>query len=214
VRTVTDLLLDLSPLPRDSLRFALALAPTTGRADYSSRLFTVEFREVLQSAASELERSFVDDHTIDETRMGRDGYLVRRGRFGGDSWQWVIHALWDGSVAVEFAAPSPATGRNPPTIDFITSQAWKAAAKPLPALTGISDREHVLTHLAIHMTDGFRLYVDLPSALTVTTAGRPLQRWTSMSEPTDEELESVKRELARSGGLEAFEPPAVPDAED
>jgi hypothetical protein len=107
-------------------------------------------------------------------------------------------------------------GQSSRIANVIIAQAWRAAVAPLPALTGIPDRDHVLTHMAIHMSDGFRLYVEGGGfgPLAVTTANRPIQRWTSMSDPTEEELESVNRELARSAGLEAFEPPAAREVED
>jgi hypothetical protein len=35
--------------------------------------------------------------------------------------------------------------------------------------------------------------------------GRPIQRWTTMAKPSEEELESITRELARSAGIESFE---------
>jgi hypothetical protein len=48
-------------------------------------------------------------------------------------------------------------GQSSRIANVIIAQAWRAAVAPLPALTGIPDRDHVLTHLAIHMSDGFRL---------------------------------------------------------
>jgi hypothetical protein len=44
------------------------------------------------------------------------------------------------------------------------------------------------------------------SGLTCPPPGRPIERLTTMAEPSEEELASVLRELARSAGVEVFEP--------
>ena len=208
LRTV-DILMDALQLvgQPDSLRFALALAPTAARSDYSARLFTPGFRDTVLAAAAVLERGIGDEHEADESEMGRDGYVVRRGRYRPGSWQWALQAWWDGSVAVEFASAVVEEGPRPPTVDVVLSQAWRAAAEPLAALTGIPDRGHVLTHLAIRMTEGFRLFdPQVPYALVVNVADRPIQRWASMDAPSQDQLSSVIRELTRSAGIEVFEP--------
>jgi hypothetical protein len=56
-----------------------------------------------------------------------------------------------------------------------------------------------LEQLRIHTPQG---------TLPVHTGDRPIQRWTTMAEPSQEELDSVLRELARSAGVETFEPDA------
>jgi hypothetical protein len=190
------------------IRVALALAPTGAREDYSSRLFTSSFKAALHVAAGGLEPHLTSAHLREEASPHRDGYVVRRGRVRVNDWAWGIQATWDGTIAVEFATARPGEAdRRPPTVDYIVTKAWRAAAEPLAALTGIPDEAHVPTHLAIHTTSGFGLHVE--GALVqvpVETGGRPVQRWTTMAQPSQEELDSVVRELARSGGFEAFEP--------
>jgi hypothetical protein len=194
----------------ESRRVAVALAPTAAEEDYSSRLFTPAFKKELLEAADVLERSFLDDHVPSVAFMGRDGCVVRRGGHNADSWQWAIQARWDGTVVVELAAPTES--RSLPYADTIVFQAWRAGARALPTLTGIPDREHVLTHLAVLTTGEFHVHVSTGRALSVHTGNRPIQRWATMAEPTEEERESVRREFARSAGVEIFEPEPDPGA--
>lgn len=91
---------------------------------------------------------------------------------------------------------------------MIVTQAWRAAAGALPALTAISDAEHVPTHMAFRLMNHYEAF-RMPTregTHPVHTGERPVQRWTTMAEPPHESLESVLRELARSTGLEVFEP--------
>jgi hypothetical protein len=78
-----------------------------------------------------------------------------RGTQRRGSWLWRLRALWNGTVVVDFVTPRPSDAdRKPPPIDWIVTKAWRAAAHPLEALTGIPDREHVRTHLALQITSG------------------------------------------------------------
>jgi Putative DNA-binding domain len=134
----------------ESLRVALALAPVAAAEDIAGRLFTQEFRDALIQSATVLERAFVDErHAPGVVHPQRDGYVVRRGSNHPEGWEWALQAAWDGTVSVEFAASR--TSRKP-LVDVIVSQAWMAAADPLPLLTGLSDRGQVPTHLALGLT--------------------------------------------------------------
>jgi hypothetical protein len=189
---------------RNDGRFALAMAPVTGPTrDYSARLFKEPLKEALVGAMRGLEISgFRVPDAIPAPH--RDGYVLRRGTRA--DWQWGLQATWNGTVVVELASPRGEEGRNPPSVDRIIAQAWKAAAAPLAELVGIPDKQHVPTHLAIRMADGhFQLATD-QGYVTVSPGGRPIQRWTTMAEPAEEELESINRELARSAGLDVVEP--------
>ena len=96
-------------------------------------------------------------------------------------------------------------------MDEIVAQSWRAAAKALPALTGISDVDRVPTHMALRLIN-YSEMLRIPTrdgSLPVHTGDRPVQRWTTMAAPSQEDLESVKRELARSAAVEVFEPDAA-----
>jgi hypothetical protein len=111
--------------------------------------------------------------------------------------------MWNGVVAVGFACQR--VGAAPPYLDDIIEQAWRAAALLLPDLTGIRDTSNVPTFLALGLTgDTFQLR---DSGATCPATERPIQRWATMNEPTEEELKSIVRELARSIQYsEVFEP--------
>jgi hypothetical protein len=187
----------------ESARFGLALAPTAAELDYSTKIFTKSFEETILGAAEALELSTADESMASDLHMHRDGYVVYRGRADHDlSWGWGLRATWNGVVAVGLACPPRA---GPPFLDLIVEQSWIAAARVLPALTGIDDAAHVPTHLALSLAGPttFRLKrTGGPSPLL----SRPVQRWTTMTEPSQEELESVERELARSAGVPVHEP--------
>jgi hypothetical protein len=184
-------------------RFALALAPTAAEPDYSGRIFAPAFKQSILDATEGLERAAPDDRAEAEYEMTRDRCIARRGRVDLQ-WGWGIQATWNGVVAVGFACQRG--GAAPPYLDHIIEQAWRAAALLLPDLTGIPDTPNVPTFLALMLTgDTFKLQ-DCAEA-TCPATERPIQRWTTMNEPTEEELKSVVRELARSIPYrEVFEP--------
>lgn len=184
---------------------AVALAPTGAREDYSSRLFTPSFKETLLDVVGRLELG-KGQRTLSEATVNRDGYSLSRGTVRLESWAWRLYAVWNGTVAVELATSLSSEARRPPSLDVIVAQAWGAAAEPLAELTGIPDREHVTTHFALEMTNGFHLHVrGVPGAVAVPGTTRPIQRWTTMATPSKDELESVTRELTRSARIESFE---------
>jgi hypothetical protein len=202
-------------LPGELLWVALALVPTASRPDFSGRIFTPGFKTTLILAADELEVAFEDEGAPSETTVSRDGYVVARGSQRPGTWLWWLRALWNGAILVEFSTPRRASDRDPrpPPIDWIVTKAWRAAAAPLVALTGIPDVEHAPTHMALATTWGFQFHPPAGSAPVDVgaTAGRPIQRWTTMAPPSNEEVESVKRELARSGAFEVFESQETPE---
>ncbi len=135
--------------------------------------------------------------------MTRDRCIALRGRVERQ-WGWAIQAAWNGVVAVGFACQRE--GAAPPYLDDIIEQAWRASALLLPDLTGIRGTSNVPTFLALGLTgDTFRLREY--GAATCPATERPIQRWATMNEPTEEELRSIVRELARSIQYsEVFEP--------
>jgi hypothetical protein len=138
------------------------------------------------------------------TELGRDGWVARRGR-PEIAQRWAMQATWDGAVAVECAAPRG--GRRPSPVEQVLPSAWTAAAAALRTILAIPDPEHVPAHLAIRFpTQGFHLVAPI-EANNVSTGDRPVQRWTTLADPSDDEIESVYRELARSVGVPALEPP-------
>ena len=155
-------LIDVRALVGDvqSIRVVLALVPTTGRDDYSGRLFTESFKGELVLAASELEKGPGDEWAEDEAAPHRDGYVIRRGTNQPGRWQWGLQASWSGAMIVEFATPAvTGDGPYPPPVDWIVAKAWRAAAAPLSSLTGIPDKEHVPAALALGMTGGFHVHI-------------------------------------------------------
>jgi hypothetical protein len=164
----------------ESARFALALVPTTVAIDYTSRIFTERFREELLEAANALERSFFDERRASSATMHRDGYLVLRGTKHPESWEWGLQSTWNGVVIVEFACSRE---WRPPFIGEIVTQAWRASAAALPALTGISDVEQVPTHMAFRLVNHYELFrlATRQGAYFVQTGNRPIQRWTTMA---------------------------------
>jgi hypothetical protein len=140
-----------------------------------------------------------------EASVSRDGYVVLLGTPEYGSWAWGLQALWNGTVTVEFASSAAEGAHRPSALDSLFAWAWEATAEPLAELTGIPDREHVATHLALHLTSGFHLHIQgISGFVRIPAASRPIQRWTTMAKPSEEELESITRELTRSAGIESF----------
>jgi schlafen family protein len=183
-------------------RFALALAPTAADPDYSGRIFTPDFKQSILGATDGLELAGIDGHVEAEYSMTRDRCFALRGRVERQ-WGWAIQATWNGVVAVGFACQRD--GAAPPYLDDIIEQAWRAAALLLPNLTGIRGTSNVPTFLALRLTgDTFQLRDE---GTTCPETDRPIQRWATMNEPTEVELKSIVRELARSVPYsEVFEP--------
>jgi hypothetical protein len=72
----------------------------------------------------------------------------------------------------------------------------------------MSDAERVPTHMALRLMNYYDLFAIATGqgTLPVHTGERPVQRWATMAEPSQEELDSVLRELGRSTTLEVLEP--------
>jgi hypothetical protein len=180
-----------------------ALAPTAAEPDYSGRIFAPAFKQSILDATEGLERAARDDRVEAEYEMTRDR-LYRASGESRAAMGWGIQATWNGVVAVGFACQRE--GAAPPYLDHIIEQAWRDAALLLPDLTGIRDTANVPTFLALGLTgDTFKLQGYAEATCPATE--RRIQRWTTMNEPTEEELKSVVRELARSIPYrEVFEP--------
>src|SRR5581483_7091936 len=203
-------LIDMAPLVeggQENARVAIALTPTAAMSDISSRLFREEFKEALAHAAGTLETA--EWVAMTEPRPHRDGYVLWRGKAGPESWAWAMLALWNGTVCVEFAIRRQ-TNSSPPSVNTIIEQAWSAAASLLPELTGIPDKDHVPTFFALQVRGGDHFTLQYPQRLVrAPTTDGPVERWTTMSEPTPAEVSSVIRELARAVGVDALEPGGV-----
>ena len=118
---------------------------------------------------------------------------------GGDHL-WVVRCAWDGSAGVRCAGNEPDIGIDLLLGDLIVP-AWHVASEIVPLLGGIGP-----AHLRIDILDGFNLLGAHMGPLRWPRT--VVQRWLDDPAPSDEVVESIRRELLRAAGHTAWEPPA------
>jgi hypothetical protein len=113
--------------------------------------------------------------------------------------QWCVMANLDGAVAVACLAPDTELGIEL-FFEDIFEPAWRSAAQLVRELGG-SDRTRVWIEIVGEVRFAYR---EAHAPLTEGYAFIPL--WTDAPEPELDDYESVKRELLRAAGFEAWEP--------
>ena len=111
---------------------------------------------------------------------------------------WTAAAYWDGSVSAVFTMPG--SELYPSDLIPCVKQAWRAIVQIALAAGGGGD-----AHLVVHV----RCEHPAVSSLRRGHPSHPVRRWTVLQEPTDDEFESVQRELQRGFGERVWEPKAT-----
>lgn len=179
--------------PQES-QLAVGFCPVSGADDKAAVIFTRSFTDRVTEV---VQRGLQVDAQLRYSCHGdirQDGVRVWPASHGlGSSWCAAVY--WDGSVSAVFATPSDEL-----YVDELigrAKQAWRVLAQ-LAELAGGSGEAHLVV----------RVRSEHP-AVAAHRRGHPsdpARCWTAVSEPRDEELDRLARELSRGFGQAAWEP--------
>jgi len=180
-------------LAEQDAQVAIALCPVRGANDPSGLLFSKGFVTRFVGLVQQQLRA-------DPQLMYSFGYSVQQdcvrawppSRELGSAW--TATAYWDGAVSAAFSTTSAELYIS----EFVARvrDAWAVLVQAATALGGSGT-----AHLAVAVRH------DHPAiALRRVRPTHPVQRWTELRAPQDEEVGAVERELLRSFGEDAWEP--------
>lgn len=177
----------------DASQFAVALSPLAGPPDKSAVLFSRKFSDAFQAL---VQAQLQPDSMVRYDVMGRIGQdrLVMwptSREFGNGTTAAVF---WDGAAAVSYSLRGDELYVE--EMFMRISRAWRALGAVLTEFGAKGE-----AHFAVLVNR------DHPAVSSARrgTPSHPIQRWTEIREPDDDELASVERELKRGFGETAFE---------
>jgi hypothetical protein len=178
----------------EEVAFFVSGAGTAYRDDIGQRLFRAETDALLKRAAAELCGLPPDHHNVQIVRR-QDATFAVAGNSPSGSFRTdvICAAFWDGSTSIESITRDSAVVRGSLVRQRVVP-AWKVVTEILRALGGSGP-----IRLSVTLTASDR-YVEGP----LPTAVR-IKRIILLDDPTEDEIQSVEREVRRAGGQEAHE---------
>ena len=193
----------------ERVQMVLTGATTGYRSDLSSRLFTQAFRDKLWSLSENLLVSNVPQNYVDrrvEIEQTRHRMTTAATADLETAQGWIAEAVWNGAVGIYWVI-GQTQSRNDSLVENVVAPACRAAVVLLEELGGYGP-----TYVALSVCGGGHPRNVLPTRVAgdLHTPGTNLDRGPIERRVEALDLASVKRELDRALGIDAFEPEAEP----